>query len=80
MRYGPGDIGPPSDPAARPITREHEERLRRAIRHLIQCARSEDGRADVEHVFTLLAYLRPDLQAIIEDETASTLAELIGTV
>lgn len=80
MWYGPGRVGPPGEPGAKPMTREHEEHLRRAIRHVIQSARSEDRRADVEHVFNLIAFLRPDLQAIIEDETACTLAELIGTV
>ena len=62
------------------MTREREERLRRAIRHLIQSSRSEDRRADVEHVFDLIAFLRPDAQAVVEDETACTLAELVGSI
>jgi len=62
------------------MTREHEECLRRAVRHVIQSSRSEDRRADVERVFDLIAFLRPDVQAIVEDETACTLAELIGSI
>jgi len=62
------------------MTREREERLRRAIRHVIQSSRSEDRRADVECVFDLIAFLRPDVQAIVENETACTLAELVGSI
>ncbi|MGH2458199.1 MAG: hypothetical protein ACRDIY_04960 [Chloroflexota bacterium] len=62
------------------MTREREERLRRAVRHVIQSSRSEDPRADVERVFDLIAFLQPDAQAVVEDETAITLAELIGSI
>ena len=80
MWYGPRGVVFPREPGARPMTREHEECLRRAVRHVIQSSRSEDRRADVERVFDLIAFLRPDVQAIVEDETACTLAELIGSI
>jgi hypothetical protein len=80
MWYGPTGVGFPREPRARPMTREREECLRRAVRHVIQSSRSEDRRADVERVFDLIAFLRPDVQAIVEDETASTLADLIGSI
>ncbi|HEX5417481.1 MAG TPA: hypothetical protein VFZ25_17600 [Chloroflexota bacterium] len=62
------------------MTPQREESLRRAIRHVIQSSRSADPRADVECVFDLLVFLRPDAQAVVEDETACTLAELLGSV
>ena len=62
------------------MTREREECLRRAVRHVIQSSRSEDRRADVERVFDLIAFLRPDVQAVVEDETACALADLIGSI
>jgi Holliday junction resolvase-like predicted endonuclease len=80
MWYGPTVVGASDLPGAKAITREHEERLRRAIRHVIRSSRSEDRRADVEHVFDLIAFLRPDVQAIVEHETACTLAELVGSL
>ena len=80
MWYGPRDVGSPSRPGATAMTREREACLRRAVRHVIQSSRSEDRRADVERVFDLIAFLRPDAQAIFEDETACTLAELVGSI
>jgi len=80
MWYGPRWVSSPGEPGTRVLTREREQRLRRAVRHLIQSSRSEDRRADVEHVFDLIAFLRPDVLAIVEDETACTLAELVGSV
>lgn len=76
--YMPRDVGSPREPRA--MAREHEERLRRAIRHVIQSSRSEDRRADVDRVFDLIAFLRPDVQAVVEHETACTLAELVGSL
>lgn len=55
-----------------------EERIRRAVRHVIQRAREEHGQADVQYVFDLLSFLRPDVHAVVEDETARTFAELVG--
>ncbi len=80
MWYGPAVVGSPGSDGVRAMPREWEERLRRAIRHVIQSSRSEDRRADVEHVFDLIAFLRPDVRGIVEDETASTLAELVGSL
>lgn len=80
MWYGPRDVGSPREPEASALTREREECLRRAVRHVIQSSRSEDRRADVERVFDLIAFLRPDVQAIVEDETAHALAELVGSI
>lgn len=67
-------------PPAEAMTQDHEERLRRAVRHLVQAARSDDRRADVERVFDLIAFLPPDAQAVVEDETACTLSELYGSI
>ena len=80
MWYRPKGVGSPREPGARAMTREHEERLRRAVRHVIQSSRSEDRRADVERVFDLMAFLLPDALAIVENETACTLAELVGSI
>ena len=57
-----------------------EARIRRAIRQIINWSRSPDGHADVQYVFDLLGYLSPAAQAIVEDEVASVLAELVGSV
>lgn len=62
------------------MTPEREDRLRRAVRHVIQSSRSEDQRADVERVFDLLAFLSPEVRVLVEDETAITLGELFGSI
>jgi len=65
MWYAPRDVGSPSRPGATAMTRGREACLRRA---------------DVERVFDLIAFLRTDAQAIVEDETACTLADLVGSI
>lgn len=80
MWYGARSVGSPGERGARPITPEREECLRRAVRHVIQSSRSADPRADVDRVFDLITFLRPEAQAIVEDETACTLAELVGSI
>lgn len=80
MMYYPRDSRDPSELRAVAMTPEREDRLRRAVRHVIQSSRSEDQRADVAHVFDLLAFLPPELQALVEEETAITLGELYGSI
>ena len=70
-------INPGRPGAAIPL--EHEERIRRAVRHVVRSARSADARADVQHVFDLLDFLRPEARAVVDDEAALTLAELLGS-
>lgn len=68
----------PGKPGAA-ISLECEERIRRAVRHVVRCARSEDGRADVQSVFDLLDFLVPEVRALVEDEAALTLSDLMGS-
>jgi len=68
------------DERPRTLSAADETRIRRAIRHLIQCSRSQDERVDVQYAFDLLGYLPPTVRAILEDEAAHTLAELVGSV
>ncbi len=60
------------------MTRKDEERIRRAIRYFVRCSRTQDGQPGFEYVFDLLPYLRPEAGAVVEDETARALAELVG--
>lgn len=80
MRDQPWGMRYQGEPGAGAMTREHEERLRRAVRHVVQSARSDDRRADVERVFDLISFLPPDARAVVEDETLCTLAELFGSI
>jgi hypothetical protein len=80
MWYEPRAIGSAGERGTVALTREREERLRRAVRHVIQSAHSDDRRADVEHVFDLIAFLLPEARAVVEDETACTLSELMGSI
>jgi hypothetical protein len=79
MQYVARVTANPIDPGA-PLITEHEERIRRAVRYAIQSSHTGDGRIDCQHVFDLLAYLRPEAQAIVEDEVGSALAELIASI
>lgn len=80
MRFDSTTDGFPTERREAVLTREHEERLRRAVRHLIQSARSDDQRADVGCVFDLIAYLRPEVRALVDDEAARTLSDLYGSI
>jgi|GEM_PF-2948513 len=57
-----------------------EAKIRRAIRQIIHWSRAPGERAEVQYVFDLLGYLSPAAQVIVEDEVASVLAELVGSV
>lgn len=54
-----------------------EQQIRRVIRHVITYARLGAEQCDVQYFFDLLPYLRDDAAAIIADEAARTLAEIV---
>jgi hypothetical protein len=60
------------------MTARDEARIRRAIHYLVQSSRENDGLDDLIGIFSLIPYLMPEAEAIVEDETAQTLAELLG--
>ena len=60
------------------MTGRHDARIRRAIRYVIQCSRDNEGNDDLAGIFDLIPYLKPEAEAVVEDETAQTLAELVG--
>lgn len=60
------------------LTARDETCLRRAIRHVVVCSRAGGEVDDLQYVFDLLHFLRPDARAIVEDETARTLADVVG--
>jgi hypothetical protein len=61
------------------MTVADEKRIRSATRLLIQRSRGPEAGVDVQYVFDLLSYLQPEARAIVDDEAARTLAELIGS-
>jgi hypothetical protein len=60
------------------MTAQDEARIRRAIRYLVQSSREHDGLDDLIGIFSLIPYLMPEAEAVVNDETAQTLAELLG--
>jgi hypothetical protein len=60
------------------MTARDEARIRRAIRYVIQCSREHEGNDDLTGIFDLIPYLQPEAGMVVEDETAQTLAELVG--
>jgi len=55
-----------------------EARIRRAVHFAIQYSREDAGNDDLTGIFNLIPYLTAEAELIVEDETALTLAELLG--